>query len=413
LNGVIQQSELAAGAISTNNHNVFLGKCSYTTYSLYGWWSHVSFDDASGNKILDYIPVQRASDGKVGFYNRIGEGSFVASSGSDDFAAGTFTNAYIDVDVDASQTFTPNRIIGATLDKATLTVAVPTGLGGEQLLVLWDDEDRGTDISAWAHTNIVVESIANNGGTYTIKLNRLGVGLGKFVRVAAANCYKTLDKLQMTSKQTYVNTGIKDINVYGIRFGYYATGKSDDFGGAIGTGEGSNYDGGFIVGADNTSIESWFWAYQGKKYTGNDRPKVSTSEINEAAFTNRVFSLGGVAFKTGLPVGAVAKVTDAYSGANMYLGRGAKTASYMYGWWSHVSFDDASGNRILDYIPVQRVSDGKVGFYDRATFSFVTSSGTGDFTVGTVTDNTPVTAVNSVSAPLQVTSIPGLIIVFF
>jgi hypothetical protein len=78
-----------------------------------------------------------------------------------------------------------------------------------------------------------------------------------------------------------------------------------------------------------------------------------------------------------------------------------------------VSLDDASGNRILDYIPVQRVSDGKVGFYDRVTLSFVTSSGTDDFTAGTVTDNTPVMAVNSVSAPLQVTSFPGLIIVVF
>ena len=78
-----------------------------------------------------------------------------------------------------------------------------------------------------------------------------------------------------------------------------------------------------------------------------------------------------------------------------------------------MSFDDASGNRILDYIPVQRVSDGKVGFYDRATLSFVTSSGTDDFTAGTVTDNTPVTAVNSVSAPLQVTKVPGFIITIF
>jgi hypothetical protein len=83
----------------------------------------------------------------------------------------------------------------------------------------------------------------------------------------------------------------------------------------------------------------------------------------------------------------------------------------MYGWWSHVSLDDEDGNRILDYIPAQRVSDNKVGFYDRATKSFVTSSGTGNFTAGTVTNDTPVSVANSCSATF-VANIPGLIISF-
>lgn len=414
LNGVVRQSNLATGAISTNKYNVFIGKCSYTTYSLYGWWSHVSFDDASGNKILDYIPVQRASDGKVGFWNRIGDGSFVASSGSGDFTAGAFTNAYIDVDVDATQTFSPNRTLEVSLNKAMLTVGVPAGLGGEQLLVLWDDADRGTDISAWAHTNVVVESIGNNGGTYTIKLTRLGIGLGKFVRVATANCYRTLDRLQMTSNQCYINTGIKDSDVYGVRFGFYPTssgnGKSH-WSYCVGTSED-----GFSVGENGSSIGTCVSCYRGTKFTGTERPTVSTEQINEYAYTNRVFTLDGTVFKSGLAAGAVGTTANA-----MYLGTAyiVKTpgyssgSRYLRGWWSHVSFDDASGNKILDYIPVQRVSDNKVGFYDRATLSFVASSGTGNFTAGTVTDDTPVKAVNSVSAAHQVTSLPGFIISFF
>jgi hypothetical protein len=410
LNGVIQQSDLAAGAISTNNHNVFLGKCSYTTYSLYGWWSHVSFDDEDGNRILDYIPVQRASDGKVGFWNRIGDGSFVTSSGTGNFTAGTFTNAYIDVDVDATQTFSPNRIIETSLDGATLTVVVPAGLGGEQLLVLWDDEDMGADISAWAHTNVIEEAIADNGGTYTVKLTSYGVKDDNFVRVAAANRYKTLDMLQMTSNLCYVDTDVKDSDVYGVRFGFYP----------VSSGNGSSHwsycigssEKGFSVGENGSSISTCVTCYRGDKFSGAARPTVSTERINEYAYTNKVATLDGTVFKSGLEAGAVGT-----TGNNMYLGTAyvVKTSGYtggtryLRGWWSHVSFDDADGNRILDYIPVQRVSDGKVGFYDRATLSFVTSSGKDSFSAGIVTNDTPVTAVNAVCSALRV-RYPGLII---
>ena len=411
LNGVVRATGLSAGSISTNNQNVFLGKCSYTTYSLHGWWSHASFDDADGNRILDYIPVQRASDGKVGFWNRIGDGSFVTSSGTGNFTAGTFTNAYIDAEVDATQTFSPDRSIEASLDKATLVAVVPAGLGGERLLVLWDDADMGADISAWAHTNVVVESIAGNGGTYTVKLAPLGVRAGTFVRVAAANCYKTLDKLQMTSNQCYIDTGVKDSDVYGVRFGFYPVSQGN--GGAhwsycIGSSEK-----GFSVGEDGDSIAACVTCYRGDKFTGAARPTVSTAKINEYAYTNRVATLDGTVFKSGLGAGAVGT-----TGHDMYLGTAyivrtpgySGGTRYLRGWWSHVSFDDADGNRILDYIPVQRASDGKVGFYDRATLSFVASSGTDDFSAGTVVDDTPVTAVNSVTAALRVASLPGLII---
>ena len=359
--------------------------------------------------------MQRASDGKVGFWNRIGDGSFVTSSGTGDFTAGTFTNAYIDVDVDATQTFTPNRTLEVSLNKATLTVVVPSGLGGEQLLVLWDDADMGADISAWAHTNVVVESIAENGGTYTIKLTRLGAGLGKFVRVAAANCYKPLDRLWMADNNCWIDTGVKDSDVYGVRFGFYPT-SSGNGGSHWSYCIGSN-EKGFSVGENGESIDTCVTCYGGRKFTGDARPTVSTTQINEYAYTNTVFTVDGVTYETGLadnaPVGTT--TTNLYLGTAHIVRTSGYTSGtrYLRGWWSHVSFDDASGNKILDYIPVQRVSDNKVGFYDRATLSFVTSSGTGNFTAETGTDDTAVTAINSVSAALQVTSVPGFIISFF
>ncbi len=403
-------------AVSTNEtYNINIGRSPNVPSAMaFGWWSHVSFDDADGNKILDYVPVRRG-DGKVGFWD-YATSAFVTSGGSGDFTAGTPTGETMTKDIEAAtDSFTPNRAIAVVLDGGTLTVTVPAGLVGERLILAWDLADKGDDLDDWANSTVLAESAVE--GELSKRLGSFGIRNGDTIRIFAATAYLPLDMLQMTSRQTYIDTGIKDLDVYGIRFGFYATGKSASFGGAIGTGEGTNWDGGFIVGANQTEITSWYWAYQGTKYSGTSRPDVSTSQINEAAFTNRMFTVstadGSVNFKkTGLPSGAVAKVTDTYSGKNMYLGRSAESDAAMYGWWSHVSFDDEDGNKILDYVPVRRVGDNKVGFYDRATKTFVTSSGTGDFTAGTPTSETEVIAVNAASEAQCVTSIPGLIISF-
>ena len=83
----------------------------------------------------------------------------------------------------------------------------------------------------------------------------------------------------------------------------------------------------------------------------------------------------------------------------------------MYGWWSHVSFDDADGDRLLDYVPVKRASDDTVGFYDRATQKFVTSTGSGGFTAGPVSEGAPIVSIKG-AGTFRVTTIPGMIIIF-
>ena len=82
----------------------------------------------------------------------------------------------------------------------------------------------------------------------------------------------------------------------------------------------------------------------------------------------------------------------------------------MYGWWSHVSFDDADGNRILDYIPVKRTVDDAVGFWDRVTKRFVTSFGSGGFTAGSVKDEPPV-LFTTAAGTFRVSTIPGIMII--
>ena len=252
--------------------------------------------------------------------------------------------------------------------------------------------------------------IGKNGGVYGADLARLGVRNGQTCRVFARHNLQLLDMLLMTGTkdQAFVDTGFKDSAVYGVRFGFYGPTATEDFAAIIGT-NADNGKGGFHVSASSSDATHWILVYRGvKDVTGSSRPSVSTSTINDLAFTNRVVTLNGVNLKTDLEAGPVG-----YTGYNMTVGAAIgyiMTSSLPNwrrhnGWWSYVRFDDEDGNAILDYIPVQ-LADGTVGFYDRATSSFVANTGTGAFTAGTVT-NTCVTAANSTAAIIPY-AIPAL-----
>ena len=306
--------------------------------------------------------------------------------------------------------------VSYSLDGGMMTVKATSSFAGKGLVLLWDAADRGDIAAGWANSTNFVTSVPAGGGTFTVNLNALGITNGTPCRIAAAAVYKRLDMLQMASTQTYVNTGILGSDVHGLRFGFCPTGKSgagsSDLYSAVNCGKDNKTStianrGGFSVCvAQSTDIHRFRFLWRGENYDKGDN-KVDTDTINEYAFTNSVCTLNGTIQQTGLTAGAIST-----NGHSVFLGRCSYTTYSLYGWWSHVSFDDKDGNRILDYIPVQRASDGKIGFYDRATKSFVTSSGTGNFTAGTAVDDTPVVAVNSRSPALAVKTIPGLVITF-
>ena len=228
----------------------------------YGWWSHVRFDDVDGNAILDYIPAQRTTDGKVGFYDRA-TGKFVTSTGGGSFNAGTVTNASMTA-ANSSASIVARGIpfLDVSLNGIVLNVAVPSGLAGEQLLLLWDDSDKGGDPSAWTHSEVLSAALPAQGGTYSANLATLGIGRGHVCRVATVNQLQMLDMLEMSSNLTYIDTGIKDSNCYGVQFGFYGnSGNSGSFDYILGTKEGnSDAARGFIVGQDGINYGSWFWA---------------------------------------------------------------------------------------------------------------------------------------------------------
>lgn len=423
------KSGLASGSVGLTGLNIYLGSALNKKDSkgkisisgdVYGWWSYVQFDDVDGKLILDYVPVQRG-DGTVGFWDNVTsefmqpytDGSFTPGT----FSAGTPTGESFATDVESVCTFTPSRILDAESEDGVVTITIPAGLAGESIIVAWDSADKGDDLDDWANSATLTDSAT--AGTITQNLSRLGIRNGDYARIFAANVYKPLDMLYTTSgKQCYITTDFTDTEVYGAKLGFYGTAKADNWGYFIGTQEkdaSNNSNGGFAIGMNGTYLDSWFWVGYGRRsVNGTDRPSVNTDSINEVAFTNSIVMVNG----TMINKMSTSKLALGGSGKAITIGTttdvvgGNYPNRFLYGWWSHVSFYDVDDNTLLDYIPVQRVSDSKVGFYDRATKSFVTSSGTGNFTAGTVTNETPVVAVNASSSAWKVDGIQGLIILF-
>ena len=421
------KSGLTSGSVGFTGLNIYLGgaankKNSKGTLSrsgdVYGWWSYVQFDDADGNLILDYVPVQRG-DGTVGFWDKVTsqfmppytDGSFTPGT----FSAGTPTGESFATDVESVCEFTPDRQLARSSNEGTVTITVPAGLVGERIIIAWDAADKGDDPADWANSTTLTDSAT--AGDLTARLGRLGIRNGDYVRIFAANVYKPLDMLYTTSgKQCYITTEFKDTEVYGAKFGFYGYAKADNWGYFIGTQEkdasGNNY-GGFVIGMNGTNLDSWFWVGYNIRSGTDTRPSVSTNSINEVAFTNKVITVNDTKVYSVSSVRSLGGSGKAITiGTTTDVVGGNNPSRFLYGWWSHVSFYDVDDNTLLDYIPVQRVSDSKVGFYDRATKSFVTSSGTGSFTAGTVTNDTPVVSVNASSSAWKVDGIQGLIILF-
>ena len=257
---------------------------------------------------------------------------------------------------------------------ATMKVLAPASHVGAHLVLLWDAIDKGNDPAAWANSHEIAAEVPAGGAQYAVDLASLGIKNGTPCRIVVYDRYRLLDMLKMPTSKTYIDTGIKDSDCYGVYFGFYGNEKSADFANFIGTSESS----GFTVGANSSSVNSWYWYYRNAKY--NPRPSVNTASINEASFANQTFTLNGSVVKSDLPAGSVGA-----SGANMFLGTWGAKNRYLYGWWSYVRFTGENGDALLDYIPVQR-GDGVVGFWNRVTDKLVTSTGGGAFTAGTVTN---------------------------
>lgn len=368
-----------------------------------GWWSYVQFYDENGELLLDYVPVEVCADGTIGFFDRASgvmvSGTFSTTLDGSDME-GTPTGEYIETGYeDLGQSVTVSRMLDVSANGGTFTVTVPSALAGERLVLAWDSQDRGDNLADWAHSATLADP-ATAGGIVG-RFRSFGIKNGDAMRVFAANVYKTMDKLYQPTT-AYVNTGFKDCETHGVRFGLQPSGTGFIFGSSNPSGKNNT----FAVNIQ-TLVKLQFYI------TGNASSidGLDTGRLLDIAVTNTVLTIDGETKLTGRttsPVGIAGEST----GRTMTIGRMNGFASSGSGYWSYVRLDDVDGVAMLDYIPVQRViggTDGTVGFYDRATLSFVAPTA-GEFTAGTVSDEETV-AVNASSAAFEVTDIPGLMII--
>ena len=272
----------------------------------------------------------------------------------------------------------------------TLTVTASSAYARKGLKLLWDSTDKGNVVANWSNSSLIVDSVPPDGGTYTIDLAALGITNDTPCRIASYVHFARLNMLNQPGKRGYINTGVYDYDVYGIRFGYYSIYKSKVYAPCIG----SSVSNGFAVCSDNNSRTTAYVVWRGTalsehpsvRYGSTSDTGPIPSKINEFAFTNGVFTLNGKTVNSSLGTGVA--VGNARCGIRIGTSYDDAGKDAMYGWWSHVSFDGAYGNLIRDYIPVQRTSDSAVGFYDRVEKTFQTSEGSDAFVAGTPTGET-------------------------
>ena len=233
--------------------------------------------------------------------------------------------------------------VAYSINGNTLTVTASSLYAKKGLKLLWDSTDKGDAVTNWANSVQIVDSVPSGGGTYVVDLAALGITNDTPCRIASYVHFARLNMLYQPGKYSYINTGVYDYDVYGIRFGFYSIYKGNSYAPCIG----SSVTNGFALCANGVSRTAAYVVWRGTALS--QRPSVyygSTSDagedmskINEFAFTNGIFTLNGTTVNSSL--GTDVAVGNAQCGIRIGTSRDAAGKDAMYGWWSHVSLDDA------------------------------------------------------------------------
>ena len=110
--------------------------------------------------------------------------------------------------------------VAYSINGNTLTVTASSLYAKKGLKLLWDSTDKGDAVTNWANSVQIVDSVPSGGGTYVVDLAALGITNDTPCRIASYAHFVRLNMLYQPGKKSYINTGIYDYDVYGIRFGF-------------------------------------------------------------------------------------------------------------------------------------------------------------------------------------------------
>ena len=286
--------------------------------------------------------------------------------------------------------------IPVAFDGSDVVASVPAGTLDETstLYFVWDDADRGTNLSDWPAMNRVKYDVGCVGAqSFQYRFNRDKVAPGQVFRVLATGKVRLLDEggWVYVGKNQYVDTGVKATQVHGlaIKFQYapkdYQLADKNPWASLMGSLPTDD----FTIGRKANGKDGEFYMrYRGEslKADGKTPDLMFTlgdlSVPHTIAIANRTASLDGRAVMKDMPAGSIGNHTDA---GTILVGcswdddcnRGL-SGRYCHAKWYSARLDDADGKAIVNLVPARRGGEGVL--WDTISRRVFANAGTGALT---------------------------------
>ena len=295
--------------------------------------------------------------------------------------------------------------IPVAFDGSDVVASVPAGTLDETstLYFVWDDADRGTNLSDWPAANRVKCDVGRDGARPSqYRFNRGKVAPGQVFRVLATSKVRLLDEggWVYVGENQYVDTGVKATQVHGlaIKFQYSPNDYQKANGNAWASLMGSLPTDDFTIGRKANGKDGEFYMrYRGESLKADGKTKdlaftlCDLSVPHTITIANGVVTLDGGRGATALPGGTQFRVSEAgaigvnHDAGTILLGcswnddcnRGL-SGRYCHAKWYSARLDDADGKAIVNLVPARRGGEGVL--WDTVSRKVFANVGTGTLT---------------------------------
>ncbi len=365
--------------LGTDAGKIAIGTNAERNRWLYCKWWYVKLYNNKTTLARHYQAARRLSDGVNGFWEDVSK-SFVVNQGT----GGNFTSSANPtetrhtIDLTASNTVALRLddcldMIGLTIESGNLVATVPAGVfpSTTQYQLVWDEADRGTALSNWAHAQAFACTDPTVGGALTLPCGT--VGTAKFVRVLAVENMQLLDgPVKMTLDRQQIDTRIAVPKVCGLEMGLKLTGRSSTWASVVGATRDNftigNYDG------DLTKLYMRFRTVDTAK-----NPALDNSKCNDISIRGGVWTVNGVE-QTGAQ-GMIANAPIGTDKSNVFLGTTANQDRWAHGEWWYAKLYDVDDVLLRSFVPAKNPRTNRVGFFESVSGEFYTNDGNAvDFT---------------------------------
>jgi len=272
----------------------------------------------------------------------------------------------------------------------SVQVTVPAGMlcDTSKLHLVWDEVDRGEALGNWANRRDYEGEVSSTGGVYSI--SRVGVSAGCVACVLATDNVRLLDGwVKLGPHNSYVDTGIKGTEAYGIDIRFRHTGERSGNWASV---MGSTIDN-FTIGNRNSDPHQYYLRNRGEdKWSNNICFKVGSLGANNVptapstvVMSNGCVWVNGSRQQKNLLSGSLG--TDekrVLIGSSSSSANSVDATSGRYSWaeWWGAKVFGSNGKALVDLRPALAGSSTAptVGFYDLVSGKMFPVKGEGSFT---------------------------------